>query len=109
MDAAGIERLRSRGLIEPGRSGEDCLRVSLHGPGGGTPVSREALKAEMMSWTEGLRPLVEEVGGQLVPDSLSVLAQMVEALIPLDRIEDAQTRLTEAGVRVDMVETRKVV
>ena len=109
MDAAKLERLRSRGLVERGRSGEECVRVSIHRPGGPAPVSRESLAAEMAGWVEALRPQLGKVGGHLIPDTLSVAGQLVEAFIPVDSLEDAEDRLAEAGLRVDLVERRKIV
>lgn len=109
MDADKLAKLRSRGLIEPGPSGEECVRVSVHRPGTRTPSSRDALKAEMANWLERLRPQVGEVGGHLIPDTLSVAAQMVEALIPVDCLDDAAALLSKSGLRMDMVETRKIV
>jgi len=57
----------------------------------------------LTSWEDGLRRTIEKYGGEVVPGSLSLLGQTVEALIPVTTFETAAKELEDGEVRIDLM------
>jgi hypothetical protein len=109
MDLSRIEKLRQRGLTELGPTGTECVRVSIQQRLSAEGLSRSELKERIARWAEGLQDKLASAGGAVLADSMSIAAQTVEALIPIDEVESSADALTKEGARVDLVEPRQIV
>jgi hypothetical protein len=107
MDAAKRNKLSARGLVAPGSSGEDSVRVYLQY----LPDLPEISGAER---GKALRERFEEATRkradgwvELDHESLSESGQMIEANIPASRYEEVAKKLADEDLRMDIVQAFK--
>lgn len=101
-----IERGGASTMLPDGRAGVQVSFQYRSSIGqGDTNVRRLRLMDEFRRLETELQPY----GVRLAMNSLSPSAQTVEGIVPLDRFDEVNQRMTEQGVRVDVVVTRQVV
>ena len=105
-DLSRIAKLRARGLLEPGPTGLECVRISVQQRAELDTSSRAAARAQLESWCSGLSEIIAGLGGVIIPQSLRITAQTVEALVPVSALRRTSEALQQAGARVDLVEPR---
>jgi len=109
MDRHQIEKLTQLGELVDLGSGRKGVRVSLQYQPRLTQRERDArrdlLRHEFASVAADLQPR----GAVVDLDSLSLSAQTIEAVLPLDRIDELERELGDRDVRVDLLIDRDVV
>lgn len=109
MDLGRLEKLRARGILETGPTGAECARLSIQQRNAPDVPTYEALKAWMKDWAAGLDKALASSGVSVLPDTLSAAGQTVEALVPVDVLPGVSEQLEREGLRLDFVESRKIV
>lgn len=109
MDRRELDRLRRLGLTEKTSSGAEGVRISAQHQRTIAGETRPDRRKALQTWADDLNEKVAHHGGEVVPDSLSVAGQTVEAIVPIDTFEAVQSDLTNEGVRIDLVVPRQVV
>ena len=107
MDKHLLEKLANLDAFEKLERGIRGVRVSLQTQGplpAGTRAERRARLHEKFS------QLAETLKGARVElDTVSVSAQTVEAVLPVDQYDDLKQSLESEGIRVDPVIDQKIV
>jgi hypothetical protein len=105
-----LDKLRERGLLEPGpANGAACVRLSVqYAPrlAGKTRAERREL---LGCWAKEVGRTLARHGGEVVPDSLSIAGQTVEAVVPLEEYPSVEAELAGRGERADLVVPRRAV
>lgn len=109
MDTRELDKLRRLGLTEKTSSGAEGVRISAQHQRSLAGETRLDRRRTLQTWADDLNEKVAHHGGEIVPGSLSVAGQTVEAVVPVDTFEAIQSGLTKEGVRVDLVVPRQVV
>jgi predicted nucleotidyltransferase len=105
MDTAQFKSLSDRGLVVTDSSGKDAVRVYLQYLPELPGASRDDRGKELKKQFEQVASKRAHTGVQLDPDSLSVSGQVIEALLPVERYEQATRELEDDNVCVDIVES----
>ena len=109
MHQRDLQKLRDRGLLESSSSGAECVRLSVQYTPRLAEKTREERRQVLSCWADRLREALAPHGAEIVPDSLSLTAQTLEAKVPVEEYPDVESKLADAGGRVDMVVPRQVV
>ena len=62
----------------------------------------------MQTWERELGEKLSAHGGEVVPHSLSVAGQTVEAIVPIDSLPSVAAEMESGDVRLDVVAPRQV-
>lgn len=109
MNALLLRRVDEQGKLENLGNGERGVRVTIQYQPRLMNMSRQDQRDFLYKEFNRLsEPLVTE-GAEVRLNSISDLAQTVEAVLPLARYEAIETILNEKGFRVDPIVTRQVV
>lgn len=100
--APEIDKLRRLGMVETGPTGTELVRVTAQLRQLLGPVSRDERRAQLQAFESAMGRYLARHGGSIVPDSLSVLGQTLEALVPVDRLPALEAELDDK-VRLDLV------
>ncbi|AWN34675.1 hypothetical protein [Methylobacterium radiodurans] len=106
-DQNALEKLRRLGLVHQTADGAEAVTVTAQYRGSPASSDRNAWRAEMEAWQQNLDGTLAQHGAELVPDSLSLSAQTVEALVPTAQLDALATALKTDNVRVDLVVPRE--
>ncbi len=102
-----LEKLRRLGLVRTMDDGSEGVAVTAQYRGAPTSSDRSAWKAEMEAWQQDLGGTLAKHGAKLVPNSMSLSAQTVEALVPTANLDQIADELRSDDVRVDLVIPRE--
>ncbi len=105
MDDSSYKTFADRGLVVPDSFGKDAVRVYLQYLPDVPGDSRDARGKALRNRFEQVARKRAHTGVELHPDSLSVSGQVIEALVPVERYEQATRELEDDDVRVDLVES----
>jgi hypothetical protein len=106
-DQYALEKLRRLGLVHQMADGAEGVTITAQYRGSPASNDRTAWKAEMEAWKEDLDGTLAKHGAELVPNSMSLLAQTVEALVPTSKLDELASALKTDNVRVDLVVPRE--
>jgi hypothetical protein len=98
------QTLADRNLVVHDTDGGDAVRISLQYLPTLTARSRGARVKALRSHFEKVAKTHAATGVELHPDSLSESGQVIEALVPADRYEQAIHELEGDDIRVDLVQ-----
>lgn len=107
MEQHDLKKIRDLGLTERTSQGREGVRVTAqcrHTLEGQLEQRKQALEA----WINSVAQKFARHGGEVVPDSLSVLGQTVEAIIPVDAVEDVEADVATDDIRLDLVVPRRI-
>ncbi|KAB1068595.1 hypothetical protein [Methylobacterium planeticum] len=107
-DHSDLEKLRRLGLVRRTADGAEAVKVTAQYRGAPVSRDRQAWKAEMEAWQKGLDGKLAKHGAEIVPNSLSLSAQTVEAVVPTMQLDAITNELKGEDVRVDIVVPRQV-
>lgn len=105
MDGAQLKSLADRGLVVADSSGKEAVRVYLQYLPDVAGDSRAARRAALRKRFDDVVKKRAHTGVELDHKSLSVSGQMIEALVPVERYEQAASELEADAVRVDLAES----
>ncbi|QLH38122.1 MAG: hypothetical protein HWD60_02880 [Defluviicoccus sp.] len=108
-DRSDLKKLRRLGLIKRMSDGTEAVKITAQYRGAPASSDRLAWKAEIEAWQDSLSDKLTKVGAEIVPNSLSLSAQTVEAVVPTLRLDEIVKHLQDEDVRVDLVVPRQVV
>jgi hypothetical protein len=108
MERPDLDKLRRLGLTEKTPSGEEAVRVTAQHRKPLIDHSRQERRDILETWQEEIGQTLARYGGEIVPDSLSVLGQTVEAIVPVEKLATIETDLTKGDVRIDVIVPRQV-
>lgn len=108
-DQNDLEKLRRLGLVRTMPDGTEAVKITAQYRGAPSSSDRGAWRAQMEAWQSLLSGELANFGAQIVPDSLSLSAQTVEAVVPTRRLDEVAKKLSDKDVRVDLVVPRQVV
>lgn len=103
LDQNALKKLRRLGLVHRMADGAEGVTVTAQYRGAPVSNDRNSWKAEMEAWQHTLDGTLAEHGAELVPNSMSLSAQTVEALVPTAKLDELATALKTNNVRVDLV------
>lgn len=109
MDRQELDKLRRLGLTETTTLGAKGVRISAQHQRSLPATTRPDRRKTLQAWAEGLNARVAGYGGEVVPGSLSIAGQTVEAIVPIDSIEVIEHDLAKEDIRIDLVVPRQVV
>ncbi len=104
-----LEKLRERGLLEPDGAGAGCVRLSVQYAQRLAGKTRAERREVLGCWAEEVGRTLARHGGEVVPDSLSIAGQTVEAVVPVEEYPRVEAELAGRGERADLVVPRRVV
>lgn len=107
MDKHLLEKLASLDALETLERGIRGVRVSLQTQGPLPAGSRAERRACLHQKFTQLAETLKEARVDL--DTISVSAQTVEAVLPVDQYDDMKQSLEDEGIRVDPVVERQIV
>jgi hypothetical protein len=108
MDRGTLDKLRRNQALRQLPDGREGVDVTVQFVGQVPPSSR----AERKTWLqERFSRAREQLGPSLAikPESLSVSAQTVEAVVPVSELDDVRKRLSPDEFKVDVSMTRQIV
>ena len=108
-DQNDLEKLRRLGLVRTMPDGTEAVRITAQYRGAPASPDRHAWRVEMEAWQDVLSGKLANFGAEIVPNSLSLSAQTVEAVVPTLRLDEVAKNLNNEDVRVDLVVPRQVV
>lgn len=103
-----LDKLHQRGLTEQTSRGEQGVRLTAQCRAPLFDHSRQERRAILESWQKTLQDRLTNYRAELVPDSLSVLGQTVEVIVPLETLQSAEADIAGDGIRLDPVLPRQV-
>lgn len=103
MDTRDLDRLRSLGLTERTADGVEAVRVSAQFQAPLFDHSRAERARILERWEDHLKEMVNRHGGFLVPGSLSMLGQSVEALLPVEAVNAVEHAAANDHTRIDVL------
>lgn len=106
MKAKTIQSLRDRGLISTNEAGDEVLTISMQAKRSLAGKSYSQRKSELAQWEHSVRAAVERYEGRLLPGTLSVAAQTVEASVPVKVLENGGLEEELRDVEFRIVEIR---
>lgn len=109
LDSHTINKLRKLGLTETAADGSEGIRISIQCRADLTGQSRQQRRETLGHWVTPTTTMVTQFGGFVVPESLSIAGQTIEAVIPLSAFESAEDEFVKKGERVDIVMQRQAV
>ncbi len=109
MDEKDFDRLAKLGALEDMPSGGKGVRVSLQYQPNLTLRARAERRQELCRRFEDIDRHIGPLGACIDLDSLSLSAQTVEALLPVEKVEEIERVLREDKVRTALVERVQVV
>lgn len=105
-----LDKLRERGLLEAGGSaGGECVRLSVQYAQRLAGKTRAERREVLTCWAEQVGRALARHGGEVVPNSLSVVGQTVEAVVPVGEYPRVEAELAGRGERTDLVVPRRVI
>src|SRR5438128_905743 len=103
MDAHLLDRVIKQGDIERLHTGATGVRVSLqYEPKLATPSFPDR-KMELKREFERIAQTLNEKGAEVDLNSISVSGQTVEAVLPVDQLDEIESDLSDKSVRVDLL------
>lgn len=102
------DKLHRRGLTERTSRGEQRVRLTAQCPAPLLDHSRQERRAVLESWQKTLQDRLANYRAELVPDSLSVLGQTVEVIVPLATLQSAEADIAGDEIRLEPVLPRQV-
>jgi hypothetical protein len=108
-DRRDIEKLRRLDLTESTSSGAEAVRLTAQYRQPLAGQSREQRRAVLQTWQDELAQTLARHGGEIVPGSLSLAGQTVEAIVPVEKVSSAEAELAAENVRIDLVTPRQVI
>lgn len=109
MDKHLLEQIANLDAFEPLDRGGRGIRVSLQTPEALPPGTRAERRACLQERFSELANALGPQGARVELDTLSVSAQSVEAVLPVDHYDDLKHNLEHDGIRVDPVIERNIV
>lgn len=108
MDPATLDKLRRNQALHQLPDGREGVEVTVQFVGQVPPAGRAArkdwLQARFSQARDGLAPSLA-----IKPDSLSVSAQTVEAVVPVGDLDEMRERLSPEEFRLDVSLMRQIV
>lgn len=101
MDRREVEKMRQRGLTRSTSAGVEAIHITAQFRDSLTEMSRQERRAVLEGWEQELRERLKTYGGEIIPNSLSITAQTVEALVPVDSITSTEKELVRHNMRID--------
>lgn len=102
METRDIEKLRDRGLTVPTAGGDEGVRITAQCRRLFGDQSRQERREALEAWEHDLERQLATHGGQIVPGSLSVAGQTIEAIVPIESLTSLKADLSASDVRVDI-------
>jgi hypothetical protein len=103
-----LDKLRERGLLEAGNgAGAGCVRLSVQYAQRLAGKTRAERREVLGCWAEEVGRTLARHGGEVVPDSLSIAGQTVEAVVPVEEYPRVEAELAGRGERADLVVPRR--
>lgn len=109
MEKRLLDYLTKMDALEALESGAKGVRVSLQCPGAPAPGSRAERRASLEQQFATIAEGLTSKGARVDLDTISVSAQTVEAVLPVDGYDDVKHDLEQNGIRVDPVVDRQIV
>ncbi len=109
MEKRLLDYLTRMDAFESLESGAKGVRVSLQCPGAPSPGSRAERRASLEQQFSTIADNLASKGARVEMGTISVSAQTVEAVLPVDDYDDVKHDLEENGIRVDPVVDRQIV
>ena len=109
IDHRAIEKLRPRSETASTSSGAEAVRITAQCRRPLIAQSRQERKAILEDWQNSIGQALARHGGEIVPGSLSIAGQTIEAIVPIANLPSAEAELAQENVRVDLVTSRQVV
>src|SRR5262245_25394917 len=107
MERGDLDKLRRLGLTGKTPSGQETVRVTAQHRKPLADQSREQRRNILETWQQEIGRMLAPHGGEIVPNSLSVLGQTVEAVVPVDKLDSIESDLTKRDVRLDLILPRQ--
>ena len=108
MDAKVLDKLYKIGAVERLPDGQDGVRVSLQYRGPMTNPSRSHRRDLLKQTFEDIARSIASEGAEVDLDSVSVSGQTVEAILPVAKYDDIESKLLEQNILVDLNIDRQV-
>lgn len=108
-DQSDLEKLRRLGLVRKLPDGTEAVKITAQYCGTPSSSDRGVWKAQMEAWENLMSDKLAKVGAEIVPNSLSLSAQTVEAVVPTFRLDEVAKDLNKEDIRVDLVIPRQIV
>jgi S-methylmethionine-dependent homocysteine/selenocysteine methylase len=109
MDPHVLQKLEKLDALVPLRAGTKGVRVSLQYKPSLTELSRSSRRNALRAKFEQVAHSIEPQGAEVDLDSISVSAQTIEALLPIDYYEELISNLNKQDIRVDLLIDRQIV
>jgi hypothetical protein len=107
MEPGDLDKLRRLGLTGKTASGQETVRVTAQHRKSLLGQSREQRRAILEGWQQEIGRMLAPHGGEIVPNSLSVAGQTVEAVVPVEKLDKIEHDLTKGDVRLDLIVPRQ--
>jgi hypothetical protein len=106
-----LDKLRERDLLEPGSGAGagGCVRLSVQYAPRLAGKTRAERREVLGCWAEEVGRALARHGGEVVPDSLSIAGQTVEAVVPAEEYPRVEAELAGRGERADLVVPRRAI
>lgn len=103
INIAQLESMRRRGLIERAADGTERVRISLHprAPAGASNFAR--LQDLVRAWANDMQAQAGRFGALVLDDTISVSGHSIEALAPIDGLQQLSSAMDARGVEIDLV------
>lgn len=109
LDADTLAKLHKLGLIETAADGSEGVRVSVQCRSDLAGQNRQQRRETLERWVETTATKLARFGAAVRPESLSVMGQTVEAVIPISKCETAEREFAKTGERLDVVMAHQAV
>lgn len=103
-----IDRIRQLGLIEHTSAGREAVRMTVQCRRSSAGHSRESWRSVLREWELEVARVLSGHGGEVVPGTLSVAGQTIEAVVPVDEVDAVLHEAVSSDVRFDLVVPRRV-
>jgi len=104
-----IEKLRRLGLTEISSQGEQAIRLTAQCRVSMFERGRHERRVLLEEWKSGLEKKLHAFRSDVVPNSLSLTAQTVELVVPINEVQAVDSALSADDVRVDILIPKQVV
>lgn len=109
MDRKEIDKLRALGLTEETAAGKEAVRVSLQLRRKLFDKTLDERRLVLQAWQQQIGASLMRRGAELVPDSLSITGQSIEAVVPVEQCTEIEADMDSGECRIDLIVPRQVV
>ena len=102
-----IAKMRRLGLVERTPDGAEAVRLTVQCRRSAAGQSRQSWREMLLDWQRDIGRRLADHGASLVQGSLSLSAQTVEAIVPVDELPAVCESMDDCGARVDLLVPRQ--